>query len=144
MKYNDGYIEIDVPGRASKIDKWKYNDVLNDIARRALYFLGTPWFRYWAKRFIMAMRVINVRNLPLKKMIDDKDKELREELYYSRADVLKDYYEIWFDPFKRDFYLDKWEEEYWETLFEYALELATQAGFTLRLDAIDESVALRG
>ena len=139
----DEYIDITTPGRASRVDKWKYNDILNDLARQAWYNLGTPWFTYWAKRFIKALSIVNIKNLPLKKIIHEKDIELKESLYYNRTDKLKKKYEIWNDPFKRDIYLHKWEEEYWETLFDYCLDLATQSGFTLVIDSIDESVALR-
>ena len=140
---DDDYLDIDVPGRASRLDKWKYNDILNDIARKALYSLGTPWFGYWVKRFVKALSVVNMKNLPLKKMIQDEDHLLKEEFYYSKADELKKNFEIWYDDYKRDCYLSQWEEQYWDALFEYSLELATKAGFTFHLDNIDESVALR-
>ena len=144
MNIDDDIVEVEnVPGRASKIDKWKYNDILNDIARRGLYVLGTPQFSYWSKRFVRALRIVNLKNLPLKKMIDERDEELKEELYYSKERVLKKNFEVWYDAYKRDSYLTKWEEDYWEALFEYCLELATKAGFTLHLDSIDESIALR-
>jgi len=136
------YVEIEGIGRASKVDKWKYNDTLNDLARKSLYTLGTPSFSYWSKRFIRSLRIVNLKNLPLKKMIDNKDEELKQ-IYYDKEKDLKKKYEIWYDAYKRDSRLSKWEEEYWEDLFEYCLELATKAGFTLHLDSIDESIALR-
>lgn len=130
-------------GRASKVDKWKYNDILNDIARRALYNLATPSFGYWSKRFVKALRVINIKNLPMKDMIDKQDFLYRDTLYYNKIDELKKNNEVWFDLYKRDYYLDKWEEEYYVAIFDFCLELATQAGFTFHLDSIDESVAIR-
>ena len=140
---DDEYVDITTPGRASKVDKWKYNDILNDLARRAWYNYGTPNFTHWASRFINALRIVNIKNLPLKKMINKKDNELKETLFYKKADQLKKRYDIWNDNYKRIIYLDKWEHDYWEALFNYCLDLATQAGFTLVIDSIDESVALR-
>jgi len=139
------FIDVeDVTGRASKVDKWKYNDILNDLARQALYTLGTPRFSHWVKRFIKALRVVNVKNLPLRDMIDQTENKLKEQLYYVREDQLKKDYEIWYHPIRRDLYLDKWEEEYYEAMFDYTLDLATRAGFTFHLESIDEGVALRG
>ena len=79
----------------------------------------------------------------IQKMIDKKDMSLRNILYYDKIEKLKKTREIWHDFFKRDYYLDKWEEEYYVALFDYCLELATQAGFTFHLDNIDEAVAFR-
>ena len=138
-EYDDLY---DVPGRASKIDKWQYNDILNDIARQGWYNLGTKYFKNWAKRFYKALRVINTKNLPIRKYLDKKHDELRD-IYDERVRWLKQREELWGNPVKRDDYLDRWEEEYWEDLFDYSLDLATQAGFTFHLENIDESVALR-
>jgi len=141
----DDFIDVeDVTGRASKVDKWKYNDILNELARQSLYTLGTPRFGHWVKRFIKALRVVNVKNLPLRDMIDQTESKLKEQLYYVKEDQLKKQYEIWGDFYKRDIYLDKWREEYYEAMFDYTLDLATRAGFTFHLESIDESVALRG
>ena len=63
-------------------------------------------------------------------------------IFYT--DQLQKNNEVWNDYYRRDFYLSLWEEKYWEALFDYSLELATQAGFTIYLESIDESIALRG
>jgi len=137
-------IEIDLAGKVSKLDKWDYNKTLNILARNALFTRKTHQFGYWVDRFVTALKVVNVKNMPLKKMLQEQDQELRIEYYYGRTDELKKNYEIWYDDFKRDYYLDLWEEQYWENFFDYALELATQAGFTIYLENIDEGIALRG
>lgn len=139
----DDYIEISTDGKVSKLDKWQYNDTLNLLARNALFTRKTRLFGYWVDRFVTALKIVNVKNLPLKRMLTEQDGTLRTELYYSKTDVLKKNYEIWYDPFKRDYYLDIWEEQYWEALFNYSLELATQAGFTIYLESVDEGIAMR-
>jgi len=136
------FIELGVPGRASRVDKWKYNDILNDLARRALYTMGTPVFSYWSYRFVKALQVVNIKNLPLKRIIYEKNEYLLD-VFHDKKDDLKKKRWIWHDEYKRDCYLDLWGEQYWCDLFEFCLELATKAGFTLQLDSIDESVALR-
>jgi len=139
----DEYIEIDTDGKVSKLDKWQYNDTLNLLARNALFTRKTKLFGYWVDRFITALKIVNTKNLPLKQMLVDNDQRLRENKYYTKTERLKKNNEIWYDPIKRDIYLDVWEEQYWEALFDYGLELATQAGFTIYLESIDESIAMR-
>jgi len=138
-EYNDLY---DVPGRASKIDKWRYNDILNDIARQGWYTLGDPSFKKWSKRFYFALRVVNTKTLPIREALDKKYNELWN-IYDSRKKWLMKQNELWGDTFKKGDYLDRWEEEFWEELFDYSLDLATQAGFTFHLENVDESVGLR-
>ena len=139
----DEYIEISTDGKVSKLDKWQYNDTLNLLARNALFTRKTKLFGYWVDRFITALKIVNTKNLPLKQMLTNNDQTLRETMYYSKTEQLKKNNEIWFDPIKRDIYLDLWEEQYWEALFDYGLELATQAGFTIYLESVDESIAMR-
>ena len=141
---DDRYIEIDTYGKVSKLDKWDYNKTLNILARNALFTMKTPVFGYWVNRFVTALKVVNVKKLPLKKMLIEKDSEIREQEYYNKTDQLQKNNEVWNDYYRRDFYLSLWEEKYWEALFDYSLELATQAGFTIYLESIDESIALRG
>jgi len=141
---NDEYIEIDTYGKVSKLDKWDYNKTLNILARNALFTRKTPQFGYWVDRFTTALKIVNVKKLPLKKMLQEEEEKIREIEYYSKTDQLKKNFEIWNDDYKRDTYLNLWEENYWEKLFDYTLELATQAGFTIYLESIDESIALRG
>jgi hypothetical protein len=123
----------DLDGRVSKIDKWKYNDTLNILARNALFLKGTPRFGYWVSRFVTALKPINTDKLPLRQILVDAEYHLSEKYYWIKIDQLRKNYEIWYDDFKRDHYLSIWEEEYWEKLFDYALELATRAGFTIYL-----------
>jgi len=137
------YVEIDTYGKVSKLDKWDYNKTLNILARNALFTKKTPQFGYWVDRFVTALKVVNVKKLPLKKILNEQEEKIRYIEYYDKADELKKNYEVWHDPYKRDNYLDLWEEKYWEHLFDYSLELATQAGFTIYLESIDESIALR-
>jgi len=139
----DEEIEIDVAGKVSKVDKWNYNDTLNVLAKNALFTKKTMPFGYWVDRLVTALKIVNVKNLPLKKMLNDQEEIFRDG-YYLKLDELKKNYEIWYDPLKRKIQLDKWEQIYYETLFDYALELATQAGFTIHLDSIDEGIAMRG
>jgi hypothetical protein len=141
--HNNDY-SIDIGGKVSKLDKWDYNKTLNILARNALFTRKTPHFGYWVDRFVCALKVVNVKNMPLKKMLYEQDNKLRDEYFYTRTDNLKKNHEIWNDPYKRDYYLDLWEEQYWEAMFDYSLELATQAGFTIYLESIDEGMALRG
>lgn len=139
----DEYIEIDTDGKVSKLDKWQYNDTLNLLARNALFTRKTQLFGYWVDRFVTALKIVNTKNLPLKKMLLEHDNQLRDSKYYNKTEQLKKNHEIWYDPIKRDNYLGVWEEQYWEALFDYSLELATQAGFTIYLESVDESIAMR-
>jgi hypothetical protein len=139
----DDIIEIETSGKVSKLDKWEYNKTLNILARNALFTKKTPKFGYWVDRFVTALKVVNVKNLPLKKMLSETKEKILEKEYYRKEDKLKHNYEIWNDPYKRDICLDEWEEQYYEKLFDYSLELATQAGFTIYLESIDERMSMR-
>jgi len=144
MKEDDeSFIEIDAYGKVSKLDKWEYNKTLNVLARNALFTKKTIQFGFWVDRFITAIKIVNIESLPLKKMIKDEEKKIRSN-YYDKLDMLKKNIEIWYDDYKRDYYLDIWAEQYWEELFDYGLEVATQAGFTIYLESIDQNIATRG
>jgi len=84
-------------------------------------------------RFVTALKPVNTKKLPLRKNLEQAEYYFSEKCYWKRVDELKKNYEIWNDFYKRDIYLDKWEEDYWEQLFDYSLELATSAGFTIYL-----------
>lgn len=126
-------IDYDIEGKVSKLDKWKFNDTLNILARNAYFTKGTPMFSSWVDRFVTALKPVNTKKLPLKEKIETADAFLSEKYYWEKHDKLKKNYEIWYHPIKRDLYLDKWKEQYWEKLFDYAMELATSAGFTIYL-----------
>ena len=125
------------PGHASEYDKWKYNFILNDLARQALYTLGNPYFSHWVKRFIKALRVIDVEKLPIREKIDNENKTLLD-IYYNKVNILQKDYDIWNHPLKRAEVLDRYEEEYWESLFDYGLDIATKAGFTIDIKLSSE------
>jgi len=137
-------IELDRAGKVSKTDKWQYNDTLNILARNALFTKDTPNFGYWVSRFVTALKIVNVKFLPLKKVLTEADIYFREKCFYEKVDVYSKDNWTWEDPYKRAIMCDKWQQNYWESLFDYALELATQAGFTINLESIDESIAIRG
>jgi len=123
----------DLDGRVSRVDKWKYNDTLNILARNALFSKGLPQFSNWVDRFVAALKPINTKRLPLKKKLEDADDYFYKIEYFDKREKLKLSPEIWGDPYKKGGYLDKWSQNYWEALFDYSLELATQAGFTIYL-----------
>ena len=114
---SDNEYTISQDGKVSRLDRWNYNDTLNILVRNALFTKGTPQFGYWVDRFASALRVISLRNLPLKRKINEVDMKFRDEYYWDKVKVLKQHEDIWADIIKRDCYLDEWEEEYWVALF---------------------------
>ena len=137
-------LDINIDGKVSKIDKWKYNDILNDLARHALINKGNIYFNGWVKKFVTALKPVSTPNLPMKTKLEKVEQQLGERLYWSKRRNLQKNRAIWYHPYKSEGYLNKWEQDFWEAYFDYALEMATQAGFTIHLDSIDQGIAMRG
>jgi hypothetical protein len=128
-------------GTVSKYDKWAYNNVLVDLARQVLFHRNTPKSYEWVERFIAALCVVNTRHLPIKDRIDAKKHALLAEA--------NSVYDKWVADNPTAKRSKKYRVEcdvrrqYWNELFEFALDVATDAGFTINIDLIHESDGLR-
>lgn len=141
----DDEIEFDskaeLRGRISKMDRWSYNKLLTDLARNVLFTRGNPESRIWVERFVTALSVINTKQLPIKDKINNKKDTLLKEINLEYDNKLEKHPNMKrFVKYSLERSLRQW---YWEHLFEYALDLATEAGFTLGIDLIHEAEGIR-
>lgn len=133
-------VDIVIDGKVSKLDKWKYEDTLNILARNAIFTLGTSAFYVWVDRLAVALRCVNVKSLPLRDKID-KERKKMNDCYNQDMNYLE---KIQPHEIRRSIMEDSVRQKHYENFLDFLLDLATNAGFTLYLESIDESASLRG
>jgi len=133
-------VDVVIDGKVSKLDKWKYEDTLNILARNAIFTLGTPAFYVWVDRLATALRCVNIKNLPLRDKIN-KERGNMGDCYNKDMDYLE---KIQPHEIKRYIMEDVIRQKHYENFLDFLLDLATNAGFTLYLESIDERAAMRG
>ena len=137
-------LETNIDTKVSKVDKWKYNDILNDLARRTLIAKGSVYFGENVLKFITALKPISTDKLPIKQRLAAAETILSERFYWSKIDELKKINAIWNHPLKRGIMEEEWKDDFFVAYFDYALDVATAAGFTIQLENIHEGTGIRG
>ena len=141
QKKEEEEVTVDFEGKVSKLDKWKYNDTLNDIARMCFMHMGLPSFKRHVKALYKALRAASTKKMNIREELDNEYERLWN-IFQSKKNQIADAY--WLGWLVQDIRVEEEEDKFWSNLFDYCLECATAAGFTIYTEVIDESVGLRG
>lgn len=113
----------------SKMDKWKYDNILSLLARNCIFTKGTQSFYMWVDRLATALRCINTKQLPLRQKIDVERKQMNE-CYNEDTDYLE---KVEPHAIKRFVMEDSIRQQHYENFLDFLLDLATDSGFTIYL-----------